>query len=372
VEHPVRPRARAVINTTAISDSTRHLRSCAPTAELMAVVKADGYGHGLVPSARAALAGGATWLGTAFVDEGLALRAAGITAPVLSWLAVPGEDLGPAVAAGLDLAASAPWGVGDIVAGVGARAARVHLKVDTGLTRAGARPDADWEQLCRAAAAAQADGSIEVVGVWSHLVHGDDPHHPTNEHQLGVFTEALALAARLGIVPQIRHLASSGATLARPDLHLDLVRPGIAVYGISPWSGTVQGLHPAMSLRADVALVKDLPVGTGISYGHTHVTATGTRSALVPMGYADGIPRRAGDLCEVAVAGQRLPIVGRVCMDQVVIDCGVAQVSAGDEVIVFGRGGPSVDEWAARLGTISYELLTGVGARVVRIYEEST
>jgi alanine racemase len=342
----------------------------------MAVVKADGYGHGMIRCARAALDGGASWLGVAFLEEALALRAAGITVPVLSWLASPGEPLGDAVAADIDLSASAPWGLAEIAAAARTlgRPARVHLKVDTGLTRAGA-PESDWPGLCDAAAALQADGLLEVVGVWSHFAFADSPGHPTVRGQISRFTEAVGIAEKAGLTPAVRHLANSAATLVSPEAHFDMVRPGIAVYGLSPGPEVGPsarfGLRPAMRLAARVALAKRVPAELGVSYAHRYTTPTETTLALVPLGYADGVPRAATNLGEVLLGGVRRRISGTVCMDQFVVDVGDDPVSAGDEVVLFGPGDggePTADDWAAALGTINYEIVSRIGNRVPRTY----
>ena len=370
-------RARCEVDLDAIAASVTSLREHAGDAGVMAVVKADGYGHGMLASARAALAGGAAWLGTATLDEALALRAAGITAPLLAWLLGPGEQLDDGVTAGIDLAAYAPWMLDELVvaARTAGQTARVHLKVDTGLSRGGARLGQDWQDLVDAAAKAQAEQSIEVVGIWSHLVHADSPRHPTTDAQIAGFTEALGVAERVGLRPQVRHLANSAATLTRPDARFDLVRPGLAVYGLTPVPGTASsaelGLQPAMTLTGAVVLTKRVPPGTGVSYGHVHTTARSTTLALVPFGYADGVPRAATGRAEVWVGGARRPIEGRVCMDQLVVEVGDDAVAPGDEVVVFGpgtRGEPTAQEWADWLGTINYEIVTGVGHRVPRVH----
>ena len=364
-------RTEAVVDLDAIRRNVGLLRA-GTTAELLAVVKADGYGHGLLPSARAALAGGAAWLGTAFVEEALALRSAGITAPILCWLIAPGEDLAAAVAAGIDLSANAPWAVTELVdaARAAGRPVRLHLKVDTGLSRGGATA-ADWPELLTAAAKAAAAGDAEVVGLWSHFAYADAPGHPTIARQVATYREALDTAAGLGVVPQIRHLANSAATLTLPEAHFDLVRPGIAVYGLTPVPPEQHGLTPAMTLRSHVALTKRVPAGSGVSYGHRYVTRTETGLALVPLGYADGVPRNGTNSAEVWLAGARRRISGRVCMDQFVVDVGDDPVAPGDEVVLFGpgRGGePTAQDWADALGTISYEIVSRIGARVPRTY----
>ena len=364
-------RTEAVVDLDAIRDNVALLRSRTP-AEVMAVVKADGYGHGLVPAARAALSGGAGWLGVAFLEEALALRRAGITAPILSWLAVPGEDLAAGVAAGVDLSASAPWAVAELAAAARAtgRTARVHLKIDTGLSRGGATA-ADWPDLVTAAAKAAAAVEVEVIGIWSHFAYADAPGHPTIAGQVREFTAAVEAARRLGVDPPLRHLANSAATLTLPAAHFDLVRPGIATYGLSPVPPEDFGLTPAMTLRTAVALAKRVPAGSGVSYGHVHVTETETGLALVPLGYADGVPRNATSIGPVQLGGRRRVITGRVCMDQFVVDVGADPVAAGDEVLLFGpgtAGEPTAQDWAEATGTISYEIVTRIGARVPRAY----
>lgn len=368
-------RAEARIDLDAIRANVARLRGYAGGADLMAVVKAGGYGHGMVPAARAALSGGATWLGVAVVEEALELRAAGIDVPVLSWMAAPGQPYGDAIRAGVDLSAASRGTVDEIAQGaaLAGRAARIHLKVDTGLSRGGAAY-ADWPDLVDAALAAQAAGSVTVVGLWSHLACADEPGHPSIAAQLGLFRDAVDLAERAGVRPEVRHLANSAATLTLPEARYDLVRPGIAVYGLSPIPGHGGfGLRPAMTFSARLALVKRVPEGSGVSYGHRYITARETTVGLVPVGYADGIPRHATNTAEVLAGGKRRRIAGTVCMDQFVLDLGDDPAKAGDEVVVFGPGDsgePTAQDWAATLGTISYEIVCGVGPRVPRTYRE--
>lgn len=340
----------------------------------MAMVKAEAYGHGLVPAARAALAGGATRLGVAKLAEAMELRAAGVRPPVLVCLGVPGEPYGQGIEAGVELAAGTVWLVDEIAqAAVHAgRPARVHLKADTGMSRGGAGPDT-WPGVVDAALAAQAEGHIQVVGLMSHLACADEPGHPAIARQIAVFEEAVSHAEKAGLRPQIRHLANSAALLTLPEARYDLVRPGIAIYGLTPVpSAGTFGLRPAMTLSADIALVKRVPRGSGVSYGHTYTTDRETTLALVPAGYGDGVPRHGSNLLEVFAAGRRRRIAGRVCMDQFVIDMGDDLIEAGDEVVLFGpgeRGEPTAQDWADALGTISYEIVTRIGARVPRVYE---
>jgi len=367
-------RAEAVIDLDAISSNVSRLRAHVRGREVLAVVKANGYGHGIVESARAARAGGASWLGVALLDEALLLRSAGDTGPLLSWLAVPGERYDEGIASGVELACYSVSQLDEVTSAarqVGRRAG-IHLKLDSGLGRGGATPD-EWVQLVEAAAAAQEAGAIEVTGVFSHFACADEPEHPSVQAQVADFEVGVGQALEVGLEPRHLHLANSPATLALPDTWLTMVRPGIAIYGISPFADgrTPVRLQPAMTLRARLALVKRVPAGHGVSYGHTYRTDRETTLGLVPVGYADGIPRHASNTGEVAVRGQRFPIVGRVCMDQFVINLGDADASAGDSVVIFGdpsRGEPSAADWAAAAGTIGYEIVTRVGSRIPRSY----
>jgi alanine racemase len=365
--------AEVRVDLDAIRDNLALIRG-STAAEVMAVVKGDGYGHGMVPVARAAIEAGATWLGGCTLGEALELRAAGITAPVLAWLLAPGVPLHEGVAADVDLSAATLSGLADVVAAarrVG-RPARVHLKIDTGLSRSGALP-ADWPALIEEAAKGQADGVVEVVGVWSHFACADEPGHPSIDAQLEQFEAALAVAGRYGITPRYRHFANSAAILTRPDAHFDLVRAGIAMYGLSPIPSRDFGLRPAMTARARVMLTKRVPAGQGVSYGHTYVTPAETTLAVVPFGYADGVPRAASSGGPVALGGRVRHIAGRVCMDQVVVDCGDDEVAAGDLAVLFGpgdNGEPTADDWARVCDTINYEIVTRFGsARVPRHYD---
>jgi alanine racemase len=365
-------RTEAVIDLDAIRGNVARLKA-GTSADVMAVVKADGYGHGLVPSARAAVDGGATWLGTAIVDEALALRAAGLTVPLLAWLWTPAEAeaVRRALAAGIDLSVSSTWQLEAVTSAVreSGAAARIHLKVDTGLSRNGSYV-ADWPELVTGAAKAQSAGEVDVVGVWSHFAYADAPGHPTIARQIDAFGAALDVARRAGVEPQLRHLANSAATLTLPEAHFDLVRPGIAVYGLSPVADSF-GLTPAMTVRAAAAGVKRVRAGEGVSYGHEYTTTRDTTLVLVPLGYADGVPRHASNAGPVWVNGARFPVAGRVCMDQLVVDVGDLPVAPGDPVVLFGPGDagePTAQDWADAVGTIHYELVTRIGPRVARVY----
>ncbi|MFE9840989.1 alanine racemase [Streptomyces goshikiensis] len=370
-------RVYAEIDLDAVRGNVRALRERAPRAQVMAVVKADGYGHGAVPCARAALDAGAAWIGTATPQEALALRAAGIEAPLMCWLWTPGGPWREAVEAGIDVSVSALWALDEVRAAARAagRTARIQLKADTGLGRAGCQP-ADWAELVGAAVAAQAEGTVRVTGLWSHFACADEPGHPSVPLQLTAFRDMLAYAEKEGVEPEVRHIANSPATLTLPESHFDLVRCGLAVYGVSPAPelGTPAqlGLRPAMTLKASVALVKAVPAGHGVSYGHHHVTAADTRLALIPAGYADGVPRHASGRGPVLVGGKVRTVAGRVAMDQFVVDLGPDDpVEAGDEAVLFGPGDggePTAEDWAQAAGTIAYEIVTRIGGRVPRVY----
>jgi alanine racemase len=372
-------RAEIVVDLDAVRHNVRVLRAVAGVP-LVAVVKADGYGHGMVPVARAAREAGAEWLGVATLDEARALRAAGDTGPLLCWLTVPGEVYDDLVEAEVDLTA---YGVGeldeiaDAVARVG-RPARVQLKVDTGLHRGGAAPD-DWPAVVARARAGEEAGSWRVTGVWSHLACSDEPDHPANDAQEQAFRAAVAVAEEAGLRPGLRHLANSAAALLRPSARFDAVRCGIAVYGLDPAPGVEHGtdLRPAMTVRATLALVKPVAAGGSVSYGHTWTAPAATTVGLVPVGYGDGVPRRAGGAtgrptgAAAAVAGVRRPVVGRVCMDQLLVDLGGDPPPSGAEVVILGPAGegrPTAQEWAEACETISYEIVTRMGGRMPRRY----
>jgi len=366
----------AVVDLDAVAANVAELRAVAAGAAVMAVVKADGYGHGMLPVARAALRGGATWLGVAQLGEALALRAAGITAPVLAWLTVPGDRFAAAVAAGVDVGLGAAWTVTEVATAARATGvtARVHVKVDTGLGRGGCRA-VDLPDLLADLLRIEAEGLVRVVGIFSHLASSDTPGDPSVAAQVAAFTAAVEVAERAGARLELRHLANSAATLAVPGARFDLVRPGIAVYGLSPMPDLASSadlrLRPAMALLGRVALVKDVPPGQGVSYGLTHVTTTDTTLALIPLGYGDGVPRHAGAAGPVLLGGHRVPVAGSVCMDQVVLDLGGRDgaVRAGDVAVLFGSGRdgePTAQDWADAAGTISYEIVTRIGTRVPR------
>ena len=373
----------AVVDLQAVRDNVATLALRARSATVMAVVKADAYGHGMLPVARAAVEAGAGWLGVTQISEALALRAAGTTVPVLAWLTVPGDSYGRAVAAGIDLGISRREILDEVAEAATATGtpARVHLKVDTGLNRNGAVVP-DWPELVDHALKLQAEGYLRVVGIFSHLAMSDVPGHPLTDRQLRVFTQAVALAESRGADPEVRHLANSAAVLTRPDTHFDLVRPGLSVYGLSPVPQIADpaglGLRPAMTLMGRIAQVKRVPAGAGVSYGHTYTTAAPTTLALLPLGYGDGLPRHASGSGPVLLRGRRHRIAGRVCMDQSVLDLADPEnrtgVRPGDVAVLFGDGrdaGPTAEDWARAAGTISYEIVTRLGPRVPRIHRHA-
>lgn len=355
----------ALIDTAAIADNVRHLRRLTGV-EVFAVVKADAYGHGAATSAVAALAGGATRLGVADIGEALALRRAGITAPLMAWLHAPGETFQAAAAERIEVGVSSFDQME--AAGAAGENLGVHLKIDTGLSRNGIAPS-DWGRVFAEAARLERIGRVEVIGIFSHLANTSAA---SDAAQLALFEQGVRAAADAGLRPRYRHLAASEAAIGRPELRLDAVRCGIGIYGLSPVAGVSSaelGLRPAMTLRAGVIGVRRVAAGIGVSYGHDFVATRETTLALVPLGYADGIPRQASGRAFVSVGGHRMPVVGRIAMDQFVVDAGDHPVSIGDEVTVFGDptlGAPSVDEWAAAAGTINYDVVTGIGARVPR------
>ena len=330
----------------------------------------------MVPVARAARQAGAEWLGVATIDEALALREAGDTGRVLSWLGVPGEDYAEAVAHDIDVTAYTVAEVEEVVSAVRAvraRPARLQLKVDTGMSRGGST-SRDWPELLTAARRAEEAGLVRVTGIWSHFACSDEPDHPANDLQEKTFRDALAVATEVGLRPEVCHLANSAAAVLRPSSWFDLVRCGIASYGLDPAPGATPsdlGLVPAMTVRARLAVVKPIDAGAGVSYGHTWIADHDTTVAVVPAGYGDGIPRHASNTADVWVNGARRPVRGRICMDQFVVDLGVDPAAAGDPVVLFGpghHGEPTAQDWAEACGTINYEIVTRIGGRLQRAY----
>jgi alanine racemase len=367
----------ALIDLGAIKDNVAALARHVRGAQVMAVVKADAYGHGMIPAATAAVSGGATWLGVVHVGEALALRQAGFSVPVLCLLGAPGAQHEEAIRRDIDLSAGSADLVREIAAAAGraGKPARLHLKADTGMSRGGATA-ADWPGVVAAAMAAQAAGLARVVGLWSHLACADVPGHPSITAQVEAFRDATALAERAGARPEVRHLANTPATVDLPQTWLDLVRPGGAVVGLSTTPGGAPAwLRPAMTISAEIVQVKRVPAGTGVSYGHRYFTTGDATLGLVPLGYAEGIPRSATNIAQVQVRGRRWTISGTVCMNQIVVDFGDFPVATGDPVVLFGPGDdgePTAQEWADALGTLPYEIVTRFAGRVPRSYRGVT
>ncbi len=359
--------AVAHVDLDAIRHNVGVLREAVAPAQVMVVVKADGYGHGAVPVARAAVEAGADWLGVVDVDEALHLRRNGITAPLLSWLHRPDEDFRIAIGARVDLGASYCTQL-ERIASHGY--AMVQLKVDTGLSRNGA-DETEWLRLVELAARLEREGRIRVRALFSHLANAGAEE---DARQVEGFERAVLAALDAGLQPEFTHLAATAAALSTPATRFGLVRLGIGVYGVSPFDDRTPadlGLRPAMRLSAPIASVKRVPAGAGVSYGYTYRTEGERTLALVPLGYADGVPRHASNAGPVAINGRRYRVAGRIAMDQFVVDVGDDEVRVGDEAVLFGdpaSGVPSARDWAEAADTIDYEIVTRVGPRVRREY----
>lgn len=356
-------RPRLDIDLDAVGRNTRLLADRA-AGDLMAVVKADGFGHGAVDVARTALAHGATRLGVTTLDEAWPLRDAGLAVPLLSWLNPVDADYATATARDVDVAVPSLQHLAAVAAAPGRT--RVHLHVDAGMARDGVDP-ASWRLLCSSARRAEHRGELEVVGVMGHLGCAEDPGDECNALARTRFAWAIETARACGLRPRDRHLAATAATLTDPRTHHTMSRVGAGLVGIDPSRSTP--LHAAMTLTAPVLQVRRVRAGTPVGYGHAHRTTAATHLGLVPLGYADGLPRLASGRAEVLVRGVRRPVVGRISMDQLVVDLGSRGVDPGETVVVFGPGAngePTVADWAAWAGTIEHEIVTGIGARVPR------
>ena len=363
----------AVVDLGAIKDNVSALLRHVGGAQVMAVVKSDGYGHGMVPAATAAVAGGATWLAVVHVDEAVALRRAGLTVPVLCLLGTPDAPHEEAIRGGIDLSAGSAALVSQIAAAAerAGRPARLHLKADTGMSRGGATA-ADWPGVVAEALRAEAAGQARIVGIWSHMACADMPGHPSIQAQLAAFGVAVKLAEKAGARPEVRHLANTPATVTLPEARFDMIRPGGGIFGLCTLPGGAPGwLRPAMTVRVALAQVKRVPAGAGVSYGHRYVTRRETTLGLVPLGYAEGVPRNGTNTAQVHARGRRWTISGTVCMNQFVVDFGDEPVAPGDRVVLFGpgdQGEPTAQEWADALGTISYDIVTRFAGRLPRSY----
>ena len=400
--------SQAAVDLAAIKHNLSVLRAAAPDALQLATVKANAYGHGLVPVALAALDGGADWLGVAQLAEAFALRRgldeAGVAradAPILAWISTSSSDFAAAIEADIDLSVSWTWVLADICAAARSvgRPARVHVKIDTGMSRAGSTL-ADLPALASALRMAADDGLVDVVGAWSHMSRADDPSEAGNAstaNHVRIFEEGLSILADAGITPRIRHLSATSGILWHPEAHYDMVRAGIGLYGLSPdpevATADVLDLVPALELRAPLTSVKVIEEGTPLSYGGTWVAPTRRWIGLVPLGYGDGIFRAASNKARVVVRTEagllNAPLVGRVCMDQFMVDLGPAEgepgtptarsgtapAAVGDTAVLFGTGAlgePLADEWADAASTINYEIVTNLGAHIPRAYRDHT
>lgn len=376
----------AEIDLKAIAHNVSQLRRITqPDARLMAVVKANGYGHGAVEVSRCALQNGATVLGVARIEEGIQIRKAGINVPILVFGYTPAEQaenlLNYDLTQSVNTTASA-LELSEAAAGRGAKI-KIHLKIDTGMGRLGLLPQnfrsdnpakINTDTLAEALSIAGLPG-FELEGIFTHFASADSADKTYAEYQLDLFLDYLKGLQTAGLNPSLKHAANSGALIDMPRSHLDLVRPGIAIYGLYPSDEVDKqrvSLKPAMAVKTRIIQLKKVPAGFKVSYGMTYTTRQPTTVATVPVGYADGLNRLLSSRGQMLVGGQRVPIIGRVCMDLTMLDIGgIQNVQMGDEVVVFGQQGNetlTVDEMAATLDTINYEIVTNIAARVPRVY----
>ena len=369
-------RASAEINLSAITQNFKSIKS-RTTADVLAVVKADAYGHGLIPVSKALEEAGADWFGTALLEEAINLRKAGILKPIISWLTPLGEDFKSAIDLDIDLGIPSIDLLDEVIkaASLTGKTARIHLEIDTGMSRGGVL--SEWDQLIKSVLAGVNLKQLKVIGIWSHFARADEPDELMNQEQLSLFEEKVNQAKAAGIDAQFIHIANSAALFTNKSAHKNIIRSGIALFGLSPDVKTIGdssslSLKPAMKLKAKLNLVKEVKAGSSVGYGGTAVLKSDTKLGVVALGYADGIPRSTNNLAGVFVDKKRAPIIGRVSMDQFVVDLGITSTAkTGDEVIVFGDGSSgeyTVDEWAKAANTINYEIITRIGPRVPRIY----
>jgi alanine racemase len=369
-------RASAEINLSAIKQNFKAIKS-RTTADVLAVVKADAYGHGLIPVSKALEEAGADWFGTALLEEAINLRKAGILKPIISWLTPLGEDFKSAIDLDIDLGIPSLDLLNEVIktASSTGKTARIHLEIDTGMSRSGVL--SEWDQLIKSVLVGVNLKQLKVIGIWSHFARADEPDELMNQEQLSLFEEKVNQAKAAGINAQFVHIANSAALFTNKSAHKNIIRSGIALFGLSPDVKTIGdssslGLKPAMKLKAKLNLVKEVKAGASVGYGGTVVLKSDTKLGVVALGYADGIPRNTNNLAGVFVDKKRAPIIGRVSMDQFVVDLGItSSAKTGDEVIVFGDGSDgeyTVDEWAKAANTINYEIITRIGPRVPRIY----
>ncbi len=364
-------RAYAEIDLGAIASNVAAIKA-STSANILAVVKADAYGHGLIPVAQTALASGASWLGVALLEEAIAIRKAGINDRTIAWLTPPGDDFVSALKHDVDLSVSSLKLLHEILSAgksTGMKP-RIHIEVDTGMRRGGFLDE--WKEFLVELVKHQDE--VRVVGLWTHFARADEPEESTTSEQVKVFESYLKDLGDAGIHPEIIHLSNSAATLTASYAHRSMVRLGIAMYGLSPDVKTIgaaskYSLKPAMTLKAKLSLVKHAPAGSAVGYGGTAILKSDTKLGVVVLGYSDGIPRNTSDAAGIWIDGAKAPLVGRVSMDQFVVDLGgQSTAESGDYVTVFGNEGYSIDEWAAAASTINYEIVTRIASRVHRIY----
>ncbi len=373
-------RAEAIIDLAALESNVRRLLS-GSKAKGLAVVKADAYGHGLIPIAERAVKAGASWVGTALLEEAIKVREGGIKVPIISWLTPIHDDFEAALQNQIDLAIPSIEHLTAVMKAAEKTTIkpRLHLEVDTGMTRGGAL--GEWKALLHATSDLLKSNRVSVIGIWSHFARADEPGHKFNDEQIRNFEERVAEATGYGIKPELLHLSNSAATLSNESAHYDLVRMGIAMYGLSPdlknmGDSAKLNLQPVMSLRSQIHLVKAVPAGVQVGYGGTAITKEATKVGVITMGYADGVPRNANSIAGVLVGNKKAPILGRVSMDQFVVDLGNNSIArAGDWAYLIGSSvgdggadGYTADAWGQASGTINYEIVTRIGPRVPRIY----
>lgn len=369
------------VDLSAISDNIKALKKRTAAPHFMAVVKGNGYGHGLVDVARTAVNAGADWLGTAQLSEAIALRRAGITVPVLSWLYLASQTsatIREALEYDVDVSLGSV-GQLEVLAGIArqlGRPAVVHLELDSGLSRGGARKE-DWPELVAHARRAEQDCTVLVRGIWTHLAWADVPAHPGNAAAVAEFEDAVREARAAGLDPQLRHVSSSANILDRPEFHFDMVRAGLAIYGLAPADHLDPadfGLRPALTVTAPLVMVKKVPAGTGVSYEHQAITHEPRYLGLIPLGYADGIPKGVSGRSLVQIAGRKVSVIGKVCMDQFMVDLGpdASGIEVGDTAVLFGDpagGAASADDWGAAIGSHGDEIINRIAPRLPRAYE---
>ena len=369
-------RAVAEINLNAIESNLKFIKG-KTNAQVLAVVKADAYGHGLIPISKSVIEAGADWLGTALLEEAITLRENGIKVPIIAWLTPCGEDFRSAINLNIDLSISSLEVLNEIIDSSTqlGKKPRLHIEIDTGMSRGGVGDD--WDSFVVEVSKLVKEDKISLVGVWSHFARADEPLEKMNSQQLSIFTDRVTKLINSGIKPEFLHMANSAAALTFKDSHKNIIRWGIGLYGLSPDVNYIGdsisiGLKPAMKLKAKLNLVKKVKAGSTVGYGATAVVNEDTKLGVVTLGYADGIPRNANNLAGVFACGKRAPLIGRVSMDQFVVNLGIESLAkTGDEVVVFGAGNDgeyTIDEWAKACGTINYEIVTRIGPRVPRIY----